>query len=329
MKLALLCLLAALPELVMAAAPTGGPATAAEACARDGTWAVALHGGAFDGREPSVRQLAFLKQQAEQLGAALAGGASSLTVVERGVRALEDSGLYNAGRGAIHNRDGVVETDAALMNGRTLQAGAVASMVGLKNPIAAARLVMEQTRHVLLVGDRGREHLLKLGAEAVAADYFLNTGRRGEVDKGTVGAVARDRCGDLAAATSTGGYDVKIPGRVGDVPVIGAGTYARNGVAAISATGHGEYFIRYTAAASVAARIRFGGMAPAPAARAVLEEMAEAAGDKGGRGGLLVVTADGRVTTPFTSVGLLRAVASDRVPAYAAAVDDPPTVRPE
>ena len=191
-----------------------------------------------------------------------------------------------------------------------MQAGAVASMRTLKNPVLAARIVMEKTRHVMMVGDRGEAAVTKLGAEIVPASYFLNNKSEEPAESGTVGAAVLDRCGNLAAGTSTGGYDAKIPGRVGDSPVIGAGTYAKNGVMAASATGHGEFFIRFTATRSIAARMEYGGASVSEAASSVIKEMADAGDGSSGRGGLIAIDAEGNFAMPFSYDGMVRGITS-------------------
>ncbi len=282
-----------------------GPSHAA--CSDQEVFSIAVHGGTTSaGREHEARQ-AFQMTLLADMRRGLAQGASALDTVEKAVRAMEDSGLYNAGKAAISNAEKFVETDASIMDGRTHNAGAVASMRLIKNPITAARLVMEQTRHVLMVGDRGEAAVVGLGADTVTADYFTNNKAvKGEDDHGTVGAVVLDRCGDLAAGTSTGGYDAKTPGRVGDSPVIGAGTFAKNGVVAVSATGHGEFFIRFTAARSIAARMELAGEDIATAGQAVIDRMAEAGDGRSGLGGVILVGADGAVSTPFSTPGMIR-----------------------
>lgn len=204
-------------------------------------------------------------------------GAAALDVVEAAVCAMEDSGVLNAGRGSTRNRDGEVQTDAAIMDGRGLRAGAVAAVRQLRNPVAAARLVMERSTHVLLAGADAERFAAGLGAVMVEAEYFRVPGDwRSPDDADTVGAVARDRGGDLAAATSTGGIFGKLPGRVGDSPVIGAGTYADNAAAAVSCTGQGEYFMRLVLAHEVAAMIRHGGLGLAQAASRAIRERCQA-----------------------------------------------------
>ncbi|MGB3457055.1 MAG: isoaspartyl peptidase/L-asparaginase [Litorimonas sp.] len=312
----------ALPLLLLASAPAAcaqtpvqGPATLTtqDACDSHEAFALIVHGGTSSG-EARPERLAFIEAMLSEQRAALAGGAQALDVVEAAIVAMEDSALFNAGRASITNRDGFVETDASIMDGRDLDAGAVASQLRLKNPIRAARLVMENTRHVMMVGDRGERAVTELGAETVDPDtYFTRAKPKGEPkEHGTVGAAVLDRCGDLAAGTSTGGYDSKIPGRVGDSPNIGAGVYAKNGVMAGSATGHGEYFIRHTALRSVAARMEHGGETLEAASRAVVEEMQDAAapGSGDGTGGVVVVDATGNFAHPHTTVGMIHGMTS-------------------
>lgn len=286
-----------------------------DSCDGDGAWGIILHGGTARAGNVPQERLDLMKGLLTDLRNDIAGGASALDSVEKAIITMEDSGLFNAGKGAIANAGGFVETDASIMDGATLNAGAVGSMRALKNPINAARLVMDETRHVMMVGDRGETAVTGLGAETVSpASYFINNRTADEpAEHGTVGAAALDRCGNLAAGTSTGGYDAKIPGRVGDSPVIGAGTYARNGVMAASATGHGEYFIRFAATRSTAARMQYGGETLDEAAAATIEEMAAAGGGGSGRGGLIAIDADGNFAYPFSTEGMVRGYASPDV----------------
>lgn len=181
-------------------------------CQAQTRFAVVVHGGEISKRVEGDARIAIILKTLAAARASLAAGASSLDVVETVVRTFEDSGAFNAGRGAIANRSGVVETDASIMDGRNLAAGAVASMLTIKNPVHAARLVMERSPHVLMVGDRGEAFVKSLGAESEPAAYFKHNAQPNVGgDHGTVGAVALDRCGHIAAATSTGGYDAKIP----------------------------------------------------------------------------------------------------------------------
>ena len=241
--------------------------------------------------------------------AVLAAGGSSVDAVCAAVVELEDSPLFNAGRGAVYNADGEHELDAGVMDGATLAAGAVAAVRRVRNPVLAARAVMEKSRHVLLVGRGAERFAARQGLRMEKPEYFATRARRRALERnlaghhGTVGAVARDMAGNLAAATSTGGYTGKLPGRVGDSPLIGAGTYAENGTCAVSGTGLGEAFIRAALAHDIAARMRYAGEALAAAARKALAAVAALGGD----GGLIAVDRRGRVVMPFNSAGMYRA----------------------
>ena len=270
-------------------------------------WAIALHGGAGPvfGRDYS-REEAHMAELLREGGKRLASGVAALDVVEAMVAALEESGLHLAGKGAAPNTDGRYELDAAIMDGRTRNAGAVAALSGIISPIAAARIVMERTPHVLIAGE---------GAWALATEYGLPEVRDPDTyyqpveercllparAMGTVGAVVLDQYGDLAAATSTGGVKSKTPGRVGDTPLIGAGTWADERCA-ISCTGLGEYFIRAAAAADVSARIRYGGASLEDAVQGALDDVKHL----GGEGGMIAVGADGTLITGSNPGGLKR-----------------------
>jgi beta-aspartyl-peptidase (threonine type) len=288
-------------------------------------WAIAVHGGAGTIPEdiPAERRQAYAGalSAALRLGAgALADGEPALDVVEKVVRSLEDDPLFNAGRGAVYTHDGRHELDAAIMDGRDLAAGAVAAVSTVKNPIALARLVMERSPHVLLVGAGAEAFADEMGVVRVPQEYFhteqryqawqraLEERRRreggGPDDKDTVGCVVRDVYGNLAAATSTGGLTDKRWGRVGDVPILGAGTYADNRTAAISATGKGEEFIRHSVAHSISARMALRGEGLAEAAEAVVHRTL-AAGD----GGVIAVDAAGRLVLTFNTTGMYRGAA--------------------
>ena len=394
----------------------------------------AAHGGAIFTRNGHPNKIAFLDELLPEVRKKLEAGARALDVVHAAVVAMEDSGVFNAGRGAIANRDGRVEMDASIMDGRTRAAGAVAAIETLKNPVNAARVVMERSPHVMMVGDDAEAYISAHGGTAVDSSYFLHSGRnfsnvplpedleiqppgpsvhderagfsgiwsgvwRGQLNHvfaverigadgaqivyangineywgideafwvrltapfvgdelrftrtadsgawtltyrwlgddrvhgtavrqgdglildldlhrwtppdplargGTVGAVALDRCGHLAAATSTGGFGSKTPGRVGDSPIIGAGTYADNRTAAISATGHGESFMRHVAAYDIAARLRYKRISLERAAREVIEGSTL-------RGGVIAVDADGNLVMPFNTVGMVRGSVSN------------------
>jgi len=276
---------------------------------------IALHGGAGTIRtaEMTAGRAARYK---EALGKALEAGntvlqrgGTALDAVTAAVVAMEDSPLFNAGRGAVYNAAGRHELDAAIMDGRTLRAGAVACVERIRNPVLAARAVMEHTRHVLLAG-RGAERFARQRKLAmVPTSYFYTAERLAALKRnlqdhhGTVGAVALDRDGNLAAATSTGGYTGKLPGRVGDSPLVGAGTYADNRACAVSGTGLGELFIRSVLAYDVAARMRYRRESLARAAAAALASLARLGGD----GGLVAVDRRGSIAMRFNSQGMYRA----------------------
>jgi L-asparaginase / beta-aspartyl-peptidase len=228
--------------------------------------------------------------------------------------ALEDDPLFNAGRGGVFTAAGTQEMDASIMDGRDHRAGAVAAIFGPRNPVLAARAVMERSQHVLLIGEGALAFCREHGVGFAEPGYFSTKERRRDLRntlakrnrdaaaEGTVGAVARDREGDLAAATSTGGMTGKTPGRVGDSPIIGAGTYADNATCAISATGHGEFFMRYGAAFEIAARLRHAGQSLQQAADAVVAALAVLRG----RGGLVAVDRTGALALPFNTTGMYR-----------------------
>jgi beta-aspartyl-peptidase (threonine type) len=252
----------------------------------------------------------------------LARGGSALDAVTEAVMALEEDGLFNAGHGAVYTSAGQQEMDAAVMDGRTRDAGAVAGILGPRNPILAARAVLA-SEHVMLQG-RGAEDFCRAHGVVFAPAAHFHTDRRWEAltaelarrlvhaadlrsdaDRhGTVGAVACDAEGNLAAATSTGGMTAKAPGRIGDCPIFGAGTWADNATCAVSCTGHGESFIRYAAAHEIASRMRYLGESLEAASALVVRELVAI----GGNGGLIAVDAAGNVSLPFNSAGMYRGV---------------------
>jgi beta-aspartyl-peptidase (threonine type) len=280
---------------------------------------IVVHGGAGVRRadKPGDQQLAVLEQ-------ALEAGYAQKTALEAVVAAvvvLEDSPLFNAGRGSCLNADGEIEMDASLMDGATVRAGGVAAVKHIRNPILAARAVMEKTRHVLLAGPGAERFAEAQGLKLEPAEYFRTEARLAALRKnlknhhGTVGAVALDSDGNLAAATSTGGYTGKMPGRVGDSPLIGAGTWADNRSCAVSGTGLGEAFIRAAVGHEVAARMRYLKQPLARAAAAALAQVKTIGGD----GGLIAVDRRGNVAMPFNSEGMFRA-AIDRAGKKRAAI---------
>ena len=288
-------------------------------------WTLVLHGGAGvtpsrDYSEVEAHLLAVVTKGAARLDQ----GSSALDTTQWAVAELEASGLYVAGRGAAPNRAGIIEFDAAIMDGHGPRAGAVAAIRDVQSPITAARAVMERTPHVLLAGEGATAFAREAGLPAIgnAPDFFrLAVGvephelatEGDSLAHGTVGAVALDRAGHFAAATSTGGLFGKRPGRVGDTPIPGAGTWADERIA-ISCTGVGEHFILAGGAADVAARIRYAGMSPTQAAQAMLARVAEL----GGNGGLIAVGQDGTPVFAWNSGGLKRAAAGSHLAPMAA-----------
>lgn len=296
---------------------------------------IAIHGGAGTLSRSTIspeQEAAYHAALAEILRAGqrvLAEGGSALDAVSLAVDLLEDNPLFNAGHGAVFTSAESHELDAAVMDGRDLRAGAVACVSRIKRPLRAARAVMEHSEHVLLAGPGAEAFAASQGLELVDPSYFSTEFRRAQLKRaqaadvtvldhdgdqdqrpldetrkfGTVGAVALDAQGNLAAATSTGGMTNKRPGRVGDSPLIGAGTYADNRTAAISCTGSGEMFIRANAAFDVCARMAYGGQSLAQAAEAVVMQALPAID---GRGGLIAVDAQGHVSLPFNTEGMYR-----------------------
>ncbi|MBX3462100.1 MAG: isoaspartyl peptidase/L-asparaginase [Planctomycetes bacterium] len=307
----------------LAACATGGtqPSPGDPGC----TWAIALHGGAgtLDRDAPAADLEAYrsaLRRVLELGRDRLARGDAAVLVCEAVVRELEDDPLFNAGRGAALNADGGHELDAAIMDGSTMACGAVAGVRTVRHPVELARLVMERTPHVLLMGDGAERFADAMAVERVPNEWFTTERRqrsfeawRQQQDRdnqrigpGTVGCVARDRQGRLAAATSTGGLTGKRFGRVGDSPIVGAGTYA-NATAAVSGTGTGEQFLRHTVARTIAARIELAGDDLAAAAAAVVLRTLDR-----DDGGVVAVDAAGHAVAVYNSDGMYRGIADSR-----------------
>lgn len=285
---------------------------------------LAIHGGAgvidrarFDAeRERRYREV--LLDIAGTARDRLAAGASALDAAEYAVRRLEECEYFNAGRGSVLNRDGVAEMDAAVMDGNGRRCGAVAAVQRSRNPVSLARRVMEASEHVMLAGPAADRFGQAHGIAQEQADFFITEDRRQQLREaaaagrisldhdenyGTVGAVARDEAGHLAAATSTGGMTNKVPGRVGDSPIIGAGTWADDATCAVSGTGHGEYFMRAVLGHDLHCRMAYGGVSLKEAARQAIDALQRL----GGSGGLIAVDRDGNLALPFNSPGMYRA----------------------
>jgi L-asparaginase / beta-aspartyl-peptidase len=285
-------------------------------------WTVVIHGGAgdFDNTRYSASEEAeymnAMKMALDSASAWLASGASALDVVTKTAVMLEDCPLFNAGKGAVFNAEGKNELDASLMDGRNREAGAVAGLRNVKNPILAARAVMEQTNHVMLSGPGAKDFAESVGLEIVPDEYFFTQKAfdayerailKKEAEKhGTIGCVVRDIHGDLAASTSTGGMTFKQFGRVGDSPIIGAGTYADNATCAVSCTGHGEFFIRVGVAREIAARMEHRNESLQAAANSVIQGKLK---EMGGTGGAIAVDTEGNFVMEFNTSGMFRGFA--------------------
>lgn len=300
-------------------------------------FAIAVHGGAGT-ISPSLMTAEKEKKYSEGLADAvkagnkiLSSGGTSLDAVAIAVKILEDNQLFNAGRGSVFTNSGTHEMDASIMCGKTLNAGAVAGVVTVKNPVVLAKAVMDYTEHVFLLGLGAEELAHKLKLEFAAPDYFFDSFRheqwiaikdsdktqldhsssasaKATVDKekkfGTVGAVALDMDGNLAAATSTGGMTNKRYGRIGDTPIIGAGTYANNNTCAISCTGHGEFFIRAVVAYDISCLMEYKNLSLKQACEKVVNDKLI---KMGGEGGLIALDKNGNIELPFNSDGMYRA----------------------
>lgn len=300
-------------------------------------WRLVVHGGAgsegIAHHDPEHEALARtgLSEALEAGRAILGTGGSAVDAVEAAARMLEENSCFNAGRGSVLTEQGEVELDAAIMDGRDRSAGAVAAIKTTRAPISLARRLMEHGPHVFLVGAAADRFASAAGIEQVTNDFFILPERRRQLEEalaagaaadpikyGTIGAVAVDSHGNVAAATSTGGITAKRWGRVGDSPLIGAGTYADDRSAAVSATGSGEYFIRAVAAHQLAERIRLGGQSLQEALDAVLSDIR----DLGGKGGLIAVTPSGEAAWGFTTPAMYRGLVDERGQSVAIYADE-------
>lgn len=283
-------------------------------------WAIVIHGGAgVITREKMTPELD--KEYRASLTLALntgrkilIEGGTALEAVEATIRVMEDNPLFNAGKGAVFTHDGKNEMDAAIMDGSNLAAGSIAGVNDIKNPITAARYVMTKSEHVMLTGAGASQFAKEQGLEIVPPSYFYTDRRFNELQEilkkeknGTVGCCALDKNGNLAAGTSTGGMANKKYNRVGDAPIIGAGTYANNNTCAVSATGHGEYFIRWTVAHDISALMEYKGLSLKEASELVVNDKLVKAG---GSGGVICVDKAGNISMPFNSEGMFRGFAT-------------------
>jgi beta-aspartyl-peptidase (threonine type) len=292
-------------------------------------FAIAIHGGAGTILRSSMtaeKELSYKKALEDAITSGetiLLKGGRSIDAVEAAIRTLEDNPLFNAGKGSVFTNEGKHEMDASLMNGKDLTAGAVAGVQNIKNPISLARGVMDKSEHVFMAGLGAQEFARKINAEFMPDDYFFVQMRYDQlqqakesdtmildhtVDKekkfGTVGCVALDTHGNLAAGTSTGGMTNKKHGRVGDTPIIGAGTYANNKTCAVSCTGHGEFFIRSVVAYDISCLMEYKGLSLKKACDiVVMDKLVKI----GGEGGLIALDAKGNIELPFNSEGMYRA----------------------
>ena len=327
--------------------------TSVLAYASEKPFAIAIHGGAgtiqkakfTPEREKAYR--AKLTEAVEAGYAVLDKGGESLDAVTAAINILENSPFFNAGKGAVYTHNETHEMDASIMEGKNRQAGAVAGVKHIENPINLAKLVMEESVHVMLSGDGAEEFAKKQGVALVDNNIFDSEGRyksllraKNKMQKaeeklkdyqaahqtldteykvGTVGAVALDKMGNIAAGTSTGGMTNKRFGRIGDSPVIGAGTFAENESCAVSATGHGEYFIRYNVAADICARVKYQGKSIEQAGNEVIHDVLLPVG---GTGGVIIIDTKGNISLPFNTKGMYRATKTNTSPTYVAIFKD-------
>lgn len=296
-------------------------------------YAIAIHGGAGTIKKENMTpelEKAYQDALSEALTIGeniLKEGGTAIDAIEKTIMFLENSPLFNAGKGAVFTNSEQNELDASFMNGADLNAGAIGGVTNVKNPILAARAVMEKSEHVMLSGKGAEQFAEEQGLEIVDPKYFHTEKRWNSLQKikekesklegmqlqewpdskfGTVGCAAMDKAGNLAAGTSTGGMTNKRYNRIGDSPIIGAGTYANNATCAVSATGHGEYFIRYTVAHDISALMEYKGMSLKDAGNEVINKKLV---DAGGTGGVIAVDKDGNVAMPFNTAGMYRGYA--------------------
>ena len=276
--------------------------------------AIVIHGGAGWSRNQTEEKLKSiedgLKRALDEGFAILESGGTSLDAVEAAVVILEDDVTFNAGNGSVYTAEEKQEMDASIMTGELQNAGAVASVSTIKNPIKLARYVMEKTEHVLIVGQGAEKVAIKGGLEVVDPSYFYSKEKLDRVRRqktkdelSTVGAVAIDKEGNISAATSTGGRSNKLPGRVGDSPIIGAGTWAQNNLCGVSGTGHGEYFMRFNVAREICARMDYLGLTADQASNQVIDELS----GMGIEGGVIVIDKEGNASMIFNTDGMARA----------------------
>ncbi|MCH2199666.1 MAG: isoaspartyl peptidase/L-asparaginase [Flavobacteriales bacterium] len=292
-------------------------------------WAIAIHGGAGHISRESIDSLT-AERYASSLERAIShgislleSGAESVQVVEEVIRIMENDSLFNAGKGAVFTSEGRNELDASIMRGSDKNAGAVTGLTQIKNPISAARMDMDSSEHVFFSGEGATKFALQYDLDTVPPSYFrtekswsryMKVKDRSLVEKekmGTVGCVVLDKNGDLAAGTSTGGMTWKKHGRIGDSPMIGAGTYADNETCAVSCTGHGEYFIRTGVAHEISAQMKYGDKTLEAAAQDVIHQQLT---EMGGTGGIISVDVQGNISLVFNTTGMFRASASSEKP---------------
>ena len=284
-------------------------------------YGIAVHGGAGVMKNLSENQKQKIEEQIiktlKEAYEIIEQGGTSMDAVEFAVSEFENSPLFNAGRGSVYNSEEIQEMDASIMSGQNRSAGAVASVRTIKNPIKVARKVADLTEHVMLIGEGAEKFAEQIGEEIVTKDYFYSEKNLKRLRKaknkstnldliqdkiGTVGAVAIDKYGNIAAATSTGGMTNKMPGRVGDSPIIGSGTWAQNNVCGVSSTGHGEFFIKYQVAKEVCTRIEYLNKSIVEASQEIIDELEQIEA----YGGIIAIDYDANIAMPFNTDGMIR-----------------------